>query len=76
MAKKVENFKERFSPRQRAGIGVLAAAELVAKVAAARDIQRRPAEQIRGSKWLWRAALLVNTFGPLSYFLWGRRKPA
>lgn len=75
MAKKTKNFKERFSPAQRAGIGVLAAAELAAKVAAARDIQRRPADQIRGSKWLWRASLLVNTFGPLSYFLWGRRKP-
>jgi hypothetical protein len=66
-------FNSRFSRKQRAGIGVLAAVELSAKIAAARDIQRRSADQLRGSKGLWRLALLVNTFGPLSYFRWGRK---
>jgi hypothetical protein len=69
-----DQFLERFSPKQRVGIAALAAIELGAKVAAARDIQRRPAEQVRGSKLLWRVALLINTLGPLSYFLWGRRE--
>jgi hypothetical protein len=53
---------------------VLAAIELAAKIAAARDIKRRADDEVRGSKLLWRMALLVNTFGPLSYFLWGRRR--
>jgi hypothetical protein len=70
-----ERFRDRYSPKQRAGIMVLAAIELAAKLAAARDIKRRSDDQVRGSKLLWRLALLVNTFGPLSYFLWGRRKP-
>ncbi len=70
----ISRFDERFSRRQRVGIGVLAAIELAAKIAAARDIQRRSAEQVRGSRLLWRLALLVNTLGPLSYFLWGRRR--
>lgn len=76
MSGTIKQFNERLSPRQRAGIGLLAVIELGAKVAAARDIQRRPADQMRGSKLLWRLALLVNTFGPLSYFLWGRRSNA
>lgn len=37
------------------------------------DIYRRPAEEIRGNKWLWVAASFVNFVGPISYFLFGRR---
>jgi hypothetical protein len=47
------------------------------KTAALIDIKRRPASQIRGSKWIWAAAVvLVNSFGgaPLSYFAFGRRR--
>jgi hypothetical protein len=72
MVHPVEDFNQRFTPRQRAVIISLGLAELGLKLAAARDIQRRPVDQIRGSKWLWRLALLVNTFGPLGYFRWGR----
>jgi hypothetical protein len=74
MPQKLDELKQRFSPRQRAVVGALAAAELALKLAAARDIGRRPADQIRGGKLLWRMSLAVNTIGPLSYFLWGRRK--
>ncbi|HEV7161880.1 MAG TPA: PLD nuclease N-terminal domain-containing protein [Solirubrobacteraceae bacterium] len=70
----IERFRDRYSPKQGAGIMVLAAIELAAKIAAARDIKRRADDEVRGSKLLWRMALLVNTFGPLSYFLWGRRR--
>ena len=38
-----------------------------------RDIQQRPARQIRGSKRLWRAASAANTLGSASYWLVGRR---
>jgi hypothetical protein len=72
----MKKFKERYSRKQQIGIGVLGVLELSAKVAAARDIRRRPNDQIRGSKWAWRMALLVNTVGPLGYFLLGRRRAA
>ena len=62
-----------FTPQQRAAISAVGAAELLFKMLALRDISRRDADQIRGSKRLWRAAQLVNTLGPLSYFLIGRR---
>jgi hypothetical protein len=38
-----------------------------------RDIQRRPARQIRGSKRLWRLLSAANTLGSASYWLFGRR---
>ena len=57
---------------------IIAAAtgEVVLKTAVLIDIRRRPASQIRGSKWMWIiAAVLVNSagVGPLSYFAFGRR---
>ena len=39
-----------------------------------RDITRRPAEQIRGSKAMWRVATLVNFVGPGSYFTFGVKR--
>ena len=51
-----------------------AAAEAALKIAALIDIQRRPASLIRGPKALWRAAMVVNLLGPLSYFVVGRKR--
>jgi hypothetical protein len=76
MSRSFRDFNQRLSSRQRAGILLLAAVELGAKIAAARDIKRRPADQVRGGKLLWRLALPINTFGPLGYFLLGRRRTA
>jgi hypothetical protein len=56
------------------GAGVV---EGILKVAALVDMARRPADQIRGSKWIWApTVLLVNAFGgaPLAYFAFGRRR--
>jgi hypothetical protein len=47
-------------------LGLLAAALL--------DIYRRPAGEIPGDKRLWAAAAFVNYVGPVSYFLFGRRR--
>jgi hypothetical protein len=66
------------SARRRRLIMIMAAAEGILKTAALIDIKRRPASQIRGSKWIWAlVVLLVNSFGgaPLVYFAFGRRRP-
>ena len=58
---------------------VTAVAESILKGAALIDIKRRPADQIRGPKWLWVPVVaVVNSLGivPISYFLFGRRTPA
>ncbi len=57
----------------RIGLGLVAATEVVAKIAALRDIAKRPAEQVRGPKWAWALAQAVNGFGPAAYFAFGRR---
>jgi hypothetical protein len=66
------------SGRTRGLLIAAAVAELVLKVAALIDIRRRPANQIRGPKWLWAAVVaVVGSAGvvPVSYFVFGRRPP-
>lgn len=43
-------------------------------IAALTDIYRRPGEEIRGSKLLWTLASFVNFVGPISYFVFGRKR--
>src|ERR1700753_1874358 len=50
----------RLSPTARSAVWVLLAFEVVLIGVAERDIQRRPADQIRGPKLLWRAAATQN----------------
>ena len=38
------------------------------------DLQKRPAEQIRGNKMIWRVASALNTTGSAAYWLFGRRR--
>jgi len=62
------------STRQQSGIGVAGIVELILLIAALRDLRRRPADQINGSKWMWVAISFVNIIGPLSYFRFGRKR--
>jgi len=40
------------------------------------DIYHRPAAEMRGTKWLWSAAVFVNFMGigPIAYFVFGRKR--
>jgi len=60
------------SPTGRRLVSVVTVVSLVLIVAAERDIQRRPAERLRGPKALWRV-LSLNGLGALAYFGLGRR---
>jgi hypothetical protein len=62
------------SPRARGGVAALLAGELVLIAWTQRDIQRRPARQIRGPKPLWRAVATQNVVGPAAYLVVGRRR--
>jgi hypothetical protein len=72
-----KTWKE-LSPMAKFGTITAAVVQLSLLIAAQKDISRRPAEQIRGSKALWRMATLVNFVGPGSYFTFGvkRTRPA
>jgi hypothetical protein len=67
------------SLRTRKLIVVTATFEGLLKIAALIDLARRPADEVRGSKAKWAAAIvLVNSAGALSlsYFARGRRPSA
>ncbi len=69
--------KQKWSDLSKRSLRLIVAAGVVEaslKVAMLIDIKRRPASQIRGSKWLWRPLAVVNFFGPVSYFAFGRRR--
>jgi hypothetical protein len=66
------------SERNRRLLIAAAVADVALRVAALVDIKRRPANQIRGRKWVWATVVaVVNSAGvvPISYFVFGRSRP-
>jgi hypothetical protein len=66
-----KSFRD-LSPAERVLVLVLITVSAAVVGAAERDLQRRPAEEVRGSKPLWRL-LCLNALGAISYLRWGRR---
>ena len=62
------------SSRNRRLLAIVGVVEVVLLAATLFDIKRRPAEQIKGPKWMWSALAFVNLVGPLAYFAFGRRR--
>jgi hypothetical protein len=60
------------NPTQKALIVAGAGAELVLTAAALRDLSLRAPGTVRGSRLLWVLAFVVQPFGPLAYFAFGR----
>jgi hypothetical protein len=50
--------------------------QLVVGTITVRDVRNRPAELIRGPKWLWALWGGSNTLGALVYWLIGRKRTA
>src|SRR5690606_41791478 len=63
---------------QKIAVGAVGAAQVTLTAAAYRDLLRRPAERVNGTKLAWGLALLANWVGPIACFLDGRkdRRPA
>jgi hypothetical protein len=72
--REVVELYTRLSPAARRAVWVLLASEAVLIAATERDIQRRPAERIRGPKLLWRAVATQNVIGPAAYFALARKR--
>ena len=62
------------STGQRRGIMLSGTVQIALLIAALADIWRRPEEEIRGDKRLWMALSFVNFVGPISYFIFGRKR--
>ena len=65
---------EDLSGAQKVAIVLSGVVQLGLLAAALVDIYRRPAGEIRGTKRLWTLAAFINYVGPISYFLFGRRR--
>ena len=62
-----------FTPGQKAAIVAGAISELIVTTLALSDLAHRPAKDVRGPKVFWVLSFVVQPFGPLLYFLVGRR---
>lgn len=60
------------SPRRRARIRLAASVQLLLAASAWWDLAHRPADRVRGPKWLWALVIAVNFVGPVLYFTRGR----
>lgn len=47
---------------------------MVLLTAAMLDLRRRTPEQLNGNKKLWSAIVFIQLVGPISYFLFGRKR--
>ena len=62
------------SPGQQAGMLVTVSIQFALAATAWADLAKRPASQVRGRKVIWGFVIAVNWIGPISYFIWGRRR--
>jgi hypothetical protein len=61
------------SDKKRIALVVIFLAEVVLATLTWRDIRNRPAEEIRGSKRLWRIISTINPGNSVAYWVVGRR---
>jgi hypothetical protein len=62
------------SPQKQLTISVVGLLQVALLTAALIDIRRRPAQQIKGSKKLWTLVAFINFVGPITYFVFGRKR--
>lgn len=62
------------SPLQRRAIVAGGVVQNGLLAAALIDLRRRPAQEVKGDKRAWAAASFVSFLGPISYFLFGRKR--
>jgi drug/metabolite transporter (DMT)-like permease len=59
---------------QRIRVVLLGIVQFALLAAALWDLRHRPDDQINGSKRAWMGIIFINYFGPIAYFLFGRKR--
>jgi hypothetical protein len=65
---------QNLTPQQKRIVGIAIAVQLVIAILTLRDLSHRPADKVRGPKWLWRIVGSANTAGSATYWILGRRR--
>ena len=77
VTRKARRWQDSSSRKQarRAGMGMAQGIiNLLLIIWAVRDLRRRPDSEINGNKKLWMLAAFAPPFGPIAYFLFGRKR--
>ena len=69
-----KNQWKHLSPQTRKVLTAGVVVQIALLGAAHLDLSRRSADEIRGKKGVWRLLTLINFVGPITYFIFGRRK--
>ncbi|RXR26165.1 PLDc_N domain-containing protein [Oerskovia turbata] len=72
MAHKKQSWSE-FSGGKKTMMVVASIVQVSLTVAGYRDLARRSADEVEGSKLAWGVAMLANWVGPIAYFAKGRK---
>jgi hypothetical protein len=62
------------NPLAKVGVVIAATIQIGLLVMALWDLSRRPADSIRGPKFLWVPVCFINFVGPITYFAVGRKR--
>ncbi|HET8757271.1 MAG TPA: PLD nuclease N-terminal domain-containing protein [Solirubrobacteraceae bacterium] len=74
MARRKKKRWSELSGNQRVAVVAAGVVQVTLLFAALRDLWRRPADEVNGSKLLWTPVCFVNFVGPLAYFRFGRKR--
>ena len=58
---------------EKVGVIVMASIQLALATSAWKDLAKRPASQVNGSKAVWGLVIAINYVGPIAYFVKGRK---
>ncbi len=61
------------APQQRRGIAVAGLLQVTLLAWAQWDLRQRSEDELNGPKPLWRLLVFINFFGPIAYFVYGRK---
>ncbi len=61
------------APQQRRGVQLIGLVQVVLLVLAQWDLRQRSEDELNGKKAMWRVLVFINLFGPIAYFVYGRK---
>ncbi len=61
------------APQQRRGIALAGLLQVTLLALAQWDMRQRSDDELNGKKAMWRVLVFINFFGPIAYFVYGRK---